>query len=138
VAQADLKESPLTSRTFQVQDVLVSPAQSEAPLSNPLRPTPNDPSRLVPLYTASGSLIGHFDEEDLKRMAGVELRVNKRGHIKRARVIPLVCVVDISHGWKGRCKVQTFLSGHWCYTLRGTPGSESDEELIDRKRDGRD
>lgn len=81
---------------------------------------------LIPLYSAGGYLIGQFDGVDLLTMPGVELTYGRRGHLKRARMIPLVCVVDISHGRAGMHKVQTLSCG-LVHALIGTTGSEDEK-----------
>lgn len=81
--------------------------------------------QLIPLYSAGGHLLGHYDEVDILTMRGVEVSRNRRGHLKRARMIPLVCVVDISHGRTGMHKIQTLNCG-LVHALIGTPGSEDD------------
>lgn len=82
--------------------------------------------RLIPLYSAGGHLIGHYDEDEILDMPGVEVSRNRRGHVRRARMIPLVCVVDISHGRVGMHKIQTLSCG-LVHALIGTPGSEDDQ-----------
>lgn len=83
----------------------------------------NGDERLIPLYSAGGYLLGHFDEIKLATIPGVELTYNRRGHPKRARMIPLVCIVDISHGRTGMHKIQTLECGR-IHALIGTIGSE--------------
>lgn len=75
---------------------------------------------MIPLYSTFGSLIGHFTEEVLKHMPGVELRLNRRGHIKRARVKPLTCIVELTPD--GFAFKQELESGR-VWALSGVDGS---------------
>ena len=99
---------------------------SEVPLVNPLYLHLFADSRLYPLYSAHGTLIGEFPESELLHMAGVELLRNRRGHVKRARLVPLTCVVDISHGRAGMHRIQTLACGR-IHALCGTTGCEDDD-----------
>lgn len=86
---------------------------------------PFSPLPKIPLYATDGSLIGHFDQDWLRSVRGVDLVKNRRGYIKRALLKVLTChVVDISHGWEGACFEQHLPAGFRIYALKGVRGSK--------------
>lgn len=76
---------------------------------------------MIPLYSAAGALLGHYPAEHLESMPGVELRYNRRGYLKRARVKDVSSIVRLTpDGFAFR---QQLDNGLECWALSGTTGT---------------